>query len=189
MTWMLHMIMELWLKGTINHFLLPNELYDSLLMPIWNICFLQKANLYLNYSIAKRKAETSHWKKSLIVEENSRNKLASSRMRKATRWYHSLFHVICCVKGWSAKLQTAVTQLSDGTPVLLSVYFPISWTLSCSTCRFMPATDPEHGMARAGEAQPHHARLSTCAPTTPPPYHTPPHLTTPPHLPHYALPT
>lgn len=144
MTWLFHMIMELWLKGPINHFLLLNGLNGSLLMPLWNICFLQKVNLYLNYSMAKKKRgeQKHHPEICLIVAENLKSKSGSSRIKEAIKLVP--FSVSCNRKCKAANLR----HPAEFCLVLLSVYFPIPYTLSGPTCRFKPATDPEPNSQR-----------------------------------------
>lgn len=122
MTWLFLMKMELWLKSQINHFLLLNGLYDNLFMPTCNICFLQKANLYLNCSMKERNRNRNITditnEISRIVAENPQSKSCSSRIPRCTELYHLLFHVTS-----SVKLQLCDER--DCILVILSVYLPV----------------------------------------------------------------
>lgn len=80
------------------------------------------------------------------MAQNPQSKSYASRRKKATESVP--FAVSCTMKCKAANLRhTAEWQCFSA---LLSVYFPIPYTLNCSTRRFCTAMDPEPSTTKAG---------------------------------------
>lgn len=126
MTWLFHMIMELWLESQINHFsAIKWSLWQFIYAYMKHTCFLQNADWYLNYPMTKnthtqKPTQKHHAEIPLRVAQNPQSKSCASRIKKATESVP--FAVSCTMKCKAANLRhTAEWQCSSA---LLSVTFP-----------------------------------------------------------------
>lgn len=95
MAWLSHMIMGQWWKGTINHLLRLNNLCNSLLLPVWNICFMQKANLYFKLFNDTGKSRVAALT-SLSVAKHPRSKNKTLKAGEAMELVASSSLCNCC---------------------------------------------------------------------------------------------